>query len=202
MAELKFRIMNLRCWCRYNLLWLLILCILLLPICLWYFRSTLLLFFPDLHFLYGGKDSYPIIGSVTVAIIGALGAYITYDNNVKMKTLSYYNEQYRNDENIHAVVMKIDRILSNADNDESNTSKDEVEHNQKVEMFYRFFEELELNIQKGILKRRDVYNLFAYYALEGIINNKLRPCDYPKQWCLLKSFVTKMEPLFKKDRSD
>ena len=133
-------------------------------------------------------------------MLSAIVAFVTYDGNRKMETLASYNERFCMNEIIKNITKIIDkRIAEKGSNNHSVTCDTSVVFDQQKEMFYRFFEELELNIQKGILKKRDVYNLFAYYALEGICKNLLPLSDYPNNWRLLERFIKRMES-FESDR--
>ncbi|MDE6553476.1 MAG: hypothetical protein K2K98_11075 [Muribaculaceae bacterium] len=198
-SEWKFRWLNLKCWCIFHKFSLIVGSSILVILVLVFSQTALISFIPEWEPVYKNKDVLSGIISVLVAIIGASVAYATYDSSIKMKILAAYNERFCNDVNIKAITTKIDEILSTGESVRRNPFDYSVEFNQQVEMFYRFFEELELNIQKGILKRRDVYNLFAFYALKGVKDYVLPPQDYNDHWHLLKRFVERMEPLYLQD---
>ena len=143
--------------------------------------------------IYSTSGILNILDTAIAGIIGAIiGAIIPYRNFItdkKMQTLSEYNRRFTESKVMRKVTIKIESIEYNNSDIITGLHLDE-------ELFYRFFEEIELNIERGILKSRDVYNLFAYYALDGIINKKLIPYDYPQYWQLLKKFIYRMEPLF------
>ncbi|MDE6534582.1 MAG: hypothetical protein K2K82_01070 [Muribaculaceae bacterium] len=110
------------------------------------------------------------------------------------KVLSEYNNRFYTTRCIRETTKEIGNRLTMKEKDGSITFSPP---NESEEAFYRFFEEIELNIQRGILNSRDVYDLFAYYALAGINEGVLRPTDYEfGNWELLRKFINRMKPLY------
>ncbi len=195
LSKWKYLWLNFRCWLHYHKFSIIIFSLLIGGVIFICFHSKLLSICPVLESMFKDKDGITTIGSVLVAIISASVAYSTYGTGIKMKTLSSYNERFCKDECIKNVTEKLANKISDREtSNDYDHSSDAVDLTYDEEIFYRFFEELELNIEKGILKRKDVYNLFAYYALEGINNHRLYPKDYPENWRLLEKFIKCMKP--------
>lgn len=94
--------------------------------------------------------------SLVVAILAVWHAYKEYKRALKNKqseVLAQYNERYSNDDSIRKVIEYI-----TYSNDDKPTVYDK-------EMFLRFFEELELMIERGYLSIDIVGDMFAYYFL-------------------------------------
>lgn len=105
----------------------------------------------------------------------------------KAATLAKYNERYATDPNIQKVT---NYLLWRSDNQMFGAKPDKVLYGGKdeddikptknqVELFMRFFEELQLAIDAGRIDIDSANNLFAYYAHElPRIGNDLLPEDY------------------------
>ena len=94
--------------------------------------------------------------SLVVAVYAVLHAKKEYERALKNKqseVLAQYNERYSNNDSIRKVIEYI-----TYSNDDRPTVYDK-------EMFLRFFEELELMIERGYLTKKDVGDLFAYYFM-------------------------------------
>ena len=130
---------------------------------------------------------------ILTAIIALFASIITYNEYMSTKdtkqaqVLSEYNKRYSEDPNIVKVVKYLNYIHENGT---INNPHREKPSNYEVEMFMRFFEELELQIQKKRLSEKDVCNLFTYYAhfLSLTENKELREFlgitedDYKNNW--------------------
>ena len=91
--------------------------------------------------------------------------YFGHKDARQAQILSEYNKRYSNDNNVVKVVKWLNYIEDVNRNPYAHyIDKPEKPTNYEVEMFMRFFEELELQIEKGRLERKDVNNLFVYYA--------------------------------------
>lgn len=63
----------------------------------------------------------------------------------------------------------------------------------EIELFNRFYEEIELAIKRGLLKTKDVEQLFAYYAIDGTYTYLLVDLyDEGDNWTLLRSFLNRV----------
>ena len=135
-------------------------------------------------------DSYSDFATAFVALFALVVTYYEYLNHKDInqaQVLSEYNQRYSNDPNIVKVVKYLNY------NDEGgyiNNLHPDQPSNYEVEMFMRFFEELELQIEKGRLSEKDVCNLFTYYAhflslhdQEELRHNLgITDNDYDKHW--------------------
>ena len=64
----------------------------------------------------------------------------------------------------------------------------------EIEFYYRFFEELELSAEKGLISRYVIFNLFAYYALIGLEMGILKEYKSANSgWEILKRFNSIMQ---------
>ncbi len=195
LSERKYQWLNFKCWWHYHKFAIIIFSLIIGGVLFICFQSKLLSICPVLDSIFKDKDGFSNIVSVLAAIISASVAYSNYNIGLKMKTLSSYNERFCKDKCIKKVTKELAHKISDREtSNDSDHSSVAVDLSYDEEIFYRFFEELELNIEKGILKRKDVYNLFAYYALEGINNHRLYPKDYPENWRLLEKFIKCMKP--------
>ena len=113
--------------------------------------------------------------------------YDSHKEREKAATLAKYNERYATDPNIQKVT---NYLLWRSDNQTLGVKPDKVLYGGKdeddikptknqVELFMRFYEELQLAIDAGRIDVDSANNLFAYYAHElPRIGNDLLPEDY------------------------
>ena len=128
------------------------------------------------------------------AFIVTLLEYLSSKDAKQAQVLSEYNKRYTEDPNIIKVVKYLNYI--DKDGNINNPNRD-IPSNYEVEMFMRFFEEIELQIRTGRLDDKDVNNLFVYYAykLGKTDNQALRNSlgvtedDYEKNWDGFKRIV-------------
>lgn len=117
--------------------------------------------------------------------------YCHYRKREKADVLGQYNERYSRDEHVNSVVNFLVRYKDNM------TPKD-IPCLHDVEMFMRFFEEMEIQIKEDRLDEKYVYDLFSYYAIELGGNEKLRLLlgvesdDYKSNWKNYINFVNRM----------
>lgn len=108
------------------------------------------------------------IANVIVALCAVIGIiysafeYCNYKQRERWKTFSEYSTRYANDENIEAVTQFLIEFI------EGKEHKKELTTNQK-EMFMRFFEELELQIENDRLDQDTVKDFFVYYAVAAAV---------------------------------
>ncbi len=95
------------------------------------------------------------------AFIITLLEYLSLKDAKQAQVLSEYNKRYSEDPNIIKVAKYLNSIDEGGD---INNPIRSVPSNYEVEMFMRFFEEMELQIRNGRLDEEDVNNLFVYYA--------------------------------------
>ena len=111
--------------------------------------------------------------SAVVAVIAACYARTKYEEHLKeehTKLLCEYNQRYSNDCNIKIVIEWMLKVaVTNEKGDIVGVnlaiSNYEPSINTK-EMFMRFFEELYIQMDVGNLKKDEVHDLFAYYAIK------------------------------------
>lgn len=87
--------------------------------------------------------------------------YFSIKDSKKAQVFSEYNKRYSEDSNIVKVVQYLNAI--DKDGCINNPSRSKPS-NYEVEMFMRFFEELDLQIRYKRLEEKDVFDLFCYYA--------------------------------------
>lgn len=151
-------------------------------------------------------------GITAYGIWYAYREYCAYKEHEKTTTLLKYNERYANDPIIQKVVnyllwrsdgspylrrwpfkwqKRIDATLYGGE------SEVQIKPTKsQVELFMRFYEELQNSIKLGLLDKTDVKNLFAYYALQLVnIGVDLLPVDYPdgETWCDFQDFIKQMK---------
>lgn len=95
------------------------------------------------------------LGVALIAVWYTNKEYKRAVRNKQSEVLAQYNERYSTNEQIRKVV---EYMTSNNPEVEKPTVYDK-------EMFLRFFEELELMIERGYLDLEDVRNLFSYYFI-------------------------------------
>lgn len=115
-----------------------------------------------------------------------------YRKREQAEVLGQYNERYSRDEHINNVVDYIIRFMNNEYIIHTPTTHD-------AEMFMRFFEEMQIQIESNRLKREPVFELFAYYAMVFDSNERIRINlgikDYDTDdwlWSKFKVFVSDM----------
>lgn len=95
-----------------------------------------------------------------VALIIAINEYRKHKEHKECDVLTRYHERYNNDAHIEKVLHYYLGSKNNEDKDKFVTPD---EHDK--EMFLRFFEEIELMIQKKYLHEEDVKKLFIFYFM-------------------------------------
>lgn len=149
-----------------------------------------------------------------VAFIAALIEYVNHQKRAEAQTLSYFNEKYSNDKNVRRVVKWC--IYNMPGNDEDivkpdNYCKEDMLYEK--EMFLRFFEELEVSLEKGNLTDEyTVYKMFAYYAIrvsrfEGFVGDYkahqdktfLYCKDNEKDWIYFEKFIHRMSRFYQEE---
>lgn len=140
------------------------------------------------HLLYPKEriGDYASIITAIVSLFAFIIAWMEYHSRVdsmKAQVFSEYNKRYSEDPNIVKVVKYLNYIDLGGT---LNNPPREMPSNYDVEMFMRFFEEIELQIQYDRLDEKDVLELFVYYANKLNKNEELRKqlgvIDYEKNW--------------------
>lgn len=122
-------------------------------------------------------DSLSTIATIATAVVAYQALqftkkeYCLHKEREKAVTLSQYNERYTTDPNIQKVVnyllWKSDSAPEDKNIDYGGRTEEELRPTKnQVELFMRFFEEVEVSIEAGRLDRDVVNDLFAYYAKE------------------------------------
>lgn len=156
-----------------------------------------------------------------IALIYTMIEYHSHKEREQATTLAKYNERYATDPNIQKVV---NYLLWKIDNEQFATtpintldyggsSEEDIKPTKnQIELFMRFFEELEVSIEAGRLDRDVANNLFAYYAkvlakkvgdkspkdvaLNGYEYKEILPTDYDNKgnpWQYFKEFVKQID---------
>ena len=138
-------------------------------------------------------EEYSVFITAIVAVFAFIVAWGEYKSRIvsmKAKVFSEYNKRYSEDPNIVKVVKYLNYIDVNGT---TNNPHREKPSNYEVEMFMRFFEELELQISNNRLNEQDVLDLFVYYAKIIDENEELRRnlgiTDYEENWKKYKSLI-------------
>lgn len=131
-----------------------------------------------------------------VTIVALVFTYKEYLNHIKREranVLSRFNERYSDDASIKRVVSHINAIAYNI-NISSETQKTPDVYD--IEMFMRFFEELEYSIQSDNLDKRMVRDLFGFYPLLAIERKDfLFKDDEKENWRTFILFVKRMKQI-------
>ncbi len=95
-----------------------------------------------------------------VALMCAIKEYRKHKEHKECDVLTRYHERYNNDTHIEKVL----HYYLDSKNKEDNDKFGALDDHDK-EMFFRFFEEIELMIQKKYLYEEDVKKLFIFYFM-------------------------------------
>lgn len=136
----------------------------------------------------------------TITLGCTLWEYHYYRRREKAEVLGQYNERYSKDEHVNKVVDYIIRYMDGKDITCVPSTHD-------AEMFMRFFEEMQIQIKQGRLDEKQVYDLFAFYAIilgeEEAFRTSLgiSKSEYDKSsnWNHFKSFIKRMEEIRNKE---
>lgn len=93
----------------------------------------------------------------------ALCQYRKYVEQNKHAVMAEYNQRYNDDKNIEAVVKYLIRFLENKETENEKDSKALTIYQK--EMFMRFFEELQLQVENNRIGEGKIEDFFAYYAV-------------------------------------
>ena len=117
------------------------------------------MFYPELNI---GNYADLLTAIIAIfALIITLSEYLSAKDAKQAQVFSEYNKRYSEDANI----IKVVKYLNFHDKGGKINNPVPVKpSNYEVEMFMRFFEELELQIQYNRLCEKDVIDLFIYYA--------------------------------------
>ena len=159
---------------------------------------------PQDSFLFGIEvtDCLTVI-LAALTIFATIREYRYHRKRVMAEVLGQYNERYSSDEHINKVVNYIINYM-----DGKVTYCLPTPHD--AELFMRFFEEMEIQINENRMEEHQVYSLFAFYALLLGGDEYLRSSlgiskseyDQSKNWKHFKSFVNRMRDIQKRDGSD
>ena len=146
------------------------------------------LFYPEI-----GLGNYSEFATAVIAICAFIITcleYFSHKDSNKAKVFSEYNQRYSTDPNIVNVV----KYLNSYNPAEAqNQPQHALPSNYEVEMFMRFIEELDLQIEYNRLKEEDVFDLFIYYAKviggDERLRNLLGVTDYPENWKRFENIV-------------
>jgi len=147
----------------------------------------------QLLYPYEKIGDYASFITAIVSLFAFVVAWLEYHSRLdsnKAQVFSEYNKRYSEDPNI----VKVVKYLNYIDTDEmKNNPVRDKPSNYEVEMFMRFFEELELQIQYGRLNEKDVIDVFIYYAKQIDENKELREYlgvkDYKDNWSIFKKLM-------------
>lgn len=157
-------------------------------------------------FFSGDKvTDYIMVYFAAITLVYTCYEYKSHRDRVKAEVLGMYNERYSKDEHINKVVpFLISEIMNTKTENASKELKMEDPSVHNMEMFMRFFEEMELQIEKDRLDADSVYKLFSFYAL--FLDSKLDILerhsidDYNRDnWELFFNFINRMAKIDFKD---
>ena len=127
------------------------------------------------------------ICKLLIAIVSIVYVYKEYEQHKrqeKTQVLSSYNERLCNDKNIKIVT----EYLIKEDEKKMPTL-------YEIELFMRFFEELEISIQSGLLDENIACKMFSYYAIafsqETNLKGKIK--DYDEEWVYFNNFIKRLK---------
>lgn len=106
--------------------------------------------------------TFPEWGMFVFAIITlcfSVREYYAHKKREKLSVFSEYSKRYVDDPNIKCVV---EFLISYFENSNVKTA---IPNIYQKEMFLRYFEELELMIEKGKIDKDDIADFFVYYAV-------------------------------------
>lgn len=135
--------------CSKVIIGLLVVGIVILLILNCYFKCICLGYFPD----------WIMAIAAVSAFYYSSCEYKEHKRREKMETFSEYSARYSKDENIQKVVEYLIAYL-----EDGNIEEHQVSIYNK-EMFLRFFEELQYQMDKGRIDKEDVEDFFVYYAV-------------------------------------
>lgn len=126
-----------------------------------------------------------------LALVIALCKYHQYRERNKADILGKFNERYNTNADIKDVITFIEDISDKNLSQNEIKAKIDTALQIKIDLFFRFFEEIQLSIEAKSLNEEDVHNLFYYYAKVGKRLSLLS--DYPKEWHILERFYNRMK---------
>ena len=128
----------------------------------------------------------------SLTLMGTINEYQSHRERIKAEVLGQYNERYSRDEHVNNVVDYIIRYMDGKAIFRLPTTHD-------AEMFMRFFEEIQIQIDEDRLDEQKVFDLFAYYAIAFDVNDDIRNNlgikDYEKDnwtWNSFQNFASRM----------
>ncbi len=133
------------------------------------------------------------VSYISVCAVFTIGyfEYLAKIRRDKTAVLEKYNNRYLKDRNIRdsiSVLMKLEEDRKPID-----LSISEI---RKREVFMRFFEELQLQIEGGALDEKDVHTLFGYYAcFADQLNSSFVSDYYDDCWITFRQFVKRHKEL-------
>lgn len=147
-----------------------------------------------------GKSNAPHYVMAFCAVSSLIAVLHEYDEHKKREraaTFSEYNKRYSEDENIKAVTRYLICFLEHHEIGDNHTEMPSV---YQKEMFLRFFEELEFQMQQGRLTENEVTKFFAYYAVAAAMDKEfLKDTELGKKnykvWENYRNFVKRFEDM-------
>lgn len=141
-----------------------------------------------------------IIGIVIAvsALLVAYKEYLGHKQNSKIEVFSKLNKVFVTDKNIQSVILYLNQ----------KDSKVEPTVNE-IELFFRFFEEIDVYLEQGLLDIKVADELFAFYCMEFFKDNpsedyrrlldKIEYDKYENTWSHLQSFIQRIKGFRRKD---
>lgn len=131
------------------------------------------------------------IGAFTAALFAIIVAFFEYKQlkgRRKSELFSELNKRYLADEkNIQPVIRYLSHLHPNAP----------VPEGYQIELFLRFFEEIDVYLKEEALDEETTYHLFAYYCLEIFkpeFISLLEGINFQEEeWPLLSDFLERMK---------
>lgn len=150
--------------------------------------------------LFNGLTAITNAGILLTSIYALYYAIREYEKRLeeeKTRILCEYNQRYASDPNIASVINWILEISTFEDDnrirkiDVNKASKHPSVYEK--ELFMRFFEELQMQIEKGTIEKYIVKEMFGFYAVKFSLHKELRSDikDYEKdEWKGFREFVS------------
>ncbi len=131
------------------------------------------------------------IGAFTAALFAIIVAFFEYKQlkgRRKSELFSELNKRYLADEkNIQPVIRYLSHLHPNAP----------IPEGYQIELFLRFFEEIDVYLKEEALDEETTYHLFAYYCLEIFkpeFISLLEGINFQEEeWPLLSDFLERMK---------
>ncbi len=162
------------------------------------YRLFAICFFPCMCDMSETSDAHLSLSEIIsflLAIFTLCITYCEYNNHVKKRqaeVLSEYNHRYCENEDFKKIIKELIEYEDNAITKEDFLGEiNNIEVVYQREMFMRFFEELQIQIEEKNLDKEQTFILFRWYAsvVNKIGTSFVSDYDKEKCWETFKKFV-------------